>query len=90
MVGARVSVGVINPASHFASAVGGGFNVSRDWPYYAGPFSSVVIVAIIYATVYSRNSPSAKADAGPLLQQRMTYRTNPRPQQYQNNNVKFK
>lgn len=63
MVGARVSVGVINPASHFASAVAGGFNASRDWPYYAAPFSSVVIVAIIYATVYSRNSPTVKTDS---------------------------
>lgn len=90
MVGARVSVGVINPASHFASAVGGGFIASRDWPYYVAPFSSVVLVAIIYATVYSRNSPAAKADA-PLLFQQQQQRLVVNPNfVHQTNNVHYK
>ena len=56
MLSSRVSFGVINPASHFTSAVAGGFN-SSSWVYYAAPFSAALVVAVLYHFLLSLWSP---------------------------------
>lgn len=56
MLSARVSFGVINPASHFASAVAGGFPAS-SWVYYVAPFSAAIFAALGYRLLFSMYSP---------------------------------